>query len=180
MPRGAGPSERIDRPSLVPGGALVLAVLALLLFAAARQVDSAAVASEHRPASPPAARAPDPAPTAEPAWNPARVVADEKAVLDPLSRRTLEDPVRIARDGEFTLQIAFNCSRETALRLLERAASERELYVLPAVAQGGDCYRFCWGAYDRKERATSAVLPESLKSAGLGAPSARRIHELIP
>ena len=179
MPKGDTAIESAGK-GLLPGGALVLAVLAVLGFAAARQIDPAAVVRQ--PAPPPASEpVPAPVPSSEPAWNPARVATDPTMpVLDPLARRTLEDPARITRSGEYTLQIAVACRKETALGLLERANSAADLYVLPATSQGQECYRFCWGTFDTREQAARAVLPSSLKAADLGTPGPRRIHELTP
>ena len=174
MPRGDGPTDRAahgDRRGLLPGGGLVGAVVAVLLFAAARQID------ERRPQAAvtiPVER-PEPAPRSD-----AADTAHSETVLDPLSRRTLEDPVRLARAGSFTLQIAVACRKDTALRLLERAGTSADLYVLPALSGGQECYRFCWGAFDGRDPAVHATLPSNLRSPDLGNPTPRRIADLTP
>jgi hypothetical protein len=169
MARIGSPGE--DAPSelwrqVLSGGGLVLAVAAVLIFAAVRQ-------SPPPPA--PLSRI-EPPPAAEAAVEPLRA-----PVLDPLSRRTLEDPGRIGRSaGDWTLQIAMACQKESAHRLLDRAGGEVDLFVLPATLKGQECFRFCWGIFDSRDAAARATPPASLRGREFGAPAPRRVEDVRP
>jgi septal ring-binding cell division protein DamX len=107
--------------------------------------------------------------------------AGDEPVLDPIARRTLEDPMRLRKSaGRYTAQVAFVCKRESAERLLERAGGAPDVFVLPEAREGQDCFRFCWGTFASREEALAAAgLPAALRD-GLGKPDAKRIAELLP
>lgn len=152
---------------LVSGGGLVLAVGAVLVAGALLETEGTRTAT--RPA-PSFSEAPAEAASAEP-----------EPILDPVSRRTLEDPVRLARTvGPFTLQLAVACRKETAERLLGRVEGAGDLYILPAVAKGQECFRICWGSFDSKEAALRAPRPAALRGPDFRDPAPRRIRELTP
>jgi len=180
-PEDNAPSELWRQ--VLSGGGLVLAVAAVLIFAAVRQTDDVAprTAASRAQAAPPAATSPPPMGDAVVEPTPPAERPLSSPVLDPLSRRTLEDPGRIGRSaGEWTLQIAVACRKESAHRLLDRAGKEEALFVLPAVSKGQECYRFCWGIFDSKDAAARATPPASLRGREFGAPAPRRIEELRP
>jgi len=191
---------------VLAGGGLLAAVCAILVAGAvletplapakAAAVDGARAAEpaprETWSQAPPVAATPGTDEGWQPAQRPVTVVHEEASppaaaasgdepVLDPIARRTLEDPMRLRKSsGRFTAQLAFVCKRESAERLLERAGGSAEVFVLPEARDGQDCFRFCWGAFgSREEAAAAAGLPAPLRD-GLGRPDAKRIAELLP
>lgn len=176
---GAGDDEPGTWGQFLSGGGLILGVGAVLLFSAIRQTESGPTASlpprsAERPAPVSVPALPDPPPDA------GRIEPIEP-VLDPLSRRTLEDPGRLARSAaSWTLQLAVVCRKETAHRLLDRAAGIPDLFVLPAIANGQECFRFCWGTFDSREAAIRAGRPAALRGPDFDEPTARRMREVAP
>ncbi len=199
-------SFRVEWKPLFGGGVLVVSVGAILVLGAFLEVPPASIVAptptssrgssdptplqssvrRSGPASGLARLEPVPARAAEPVGLPS-VPADSRSgpsgnrvVLDPLSRRTLEDPVRLSRGGfSHTLQIAVACRKENAEALLKRAGDSERLYVLPAAVGGQECFRFCWGSYHNREEAARAEadLPAAIRTS-LGRPAPRRIDEV--
>jgi hypothetical protein len=196
--RAAGEGWR----QVLAGGGLLAVVCAILVVAAVLETPLAPAKVEPAAALEPMARqtSADSEPTSrapaaddgwQPAQRPATVIHEDAAagggaagdapVLDPIARRTLEDPMRLRKGSAlFTAQLAFVCKRESAERLLERAAGSTEVYVLPEAREGQDCFRFCWGTFGTREEAlVAAGMPTALRD-GLGKPEAKRIAELLP
>jgi hypothetical protein len=170
-----------DWRQILAGGGLVAAVGVILLLGAILELPSAppapapAVAHEALTSIDGDAE-PGPSFPSEPGPMPA-----PEPVLDPLSRRTLEDPARLLRSADgFTLQVAVVCRRDNAQRLLDRAGASTSLYVLPLAMNGEECFRLCWGTYpSRAEAARAADLPAELRPSG-ASPTVRSIREAVP
>ena len=185
MPREAEDrrNQRAEWRQIASGGGLVAVVAGILFLGAVHETPRAPAASAWETLAP-APLAPVPAPSSvetAPRDEAQEPPAASPTALDPLSRRTLEDPIRLARSsGTFTLQIAVACRRETASRILERASRSAELFVLPATVGGQECFRFCWGTYASRDEAVKAAdLPAALR-AGMERPGVRRIDEVEP
>jgi len=180
-----GKRTRGEWRHIASGGGLVAIVVAILLMGAlhetARTPDAARSELEARGDVPPPAPELVPESLISAPPEAPQDLALARSALDPLSRRTLEDPIRLARSsGTFTLQIAVACRKETASRILNRATSSERLFVLPATVRDQECFRFCWGSYATLLEARKAAdLPAALR-AGLNRPTARRIDEVGP
>jgi hypothetical protein len=69
--------------------------------------------------------------------------------------------------GAYTVQILVACSDDTVRKALDNVEAQ-ELYILPVLYKGRDCYRLLWGLYDTEPRASSATraVPEYFRRGG--------------
>ena len=182
MPRETEERKRLggEWRHIASGGGLVAVVAAILLLGAIHETSRAPGVPSWE-AAPPAAPEVLPESLAQIPREAPQEDGPARPALDPLSRRTIEDPIRMSRSsGSFTLQIAVACRKETASRILERSSGADRLFVLPATVGDEECFRFCWGSYATLEEARKAAdLPAALRM-GMDRPTPRRIDEVRP
>jgi septal ring-binding cell division protein DamX len=88
--------------------------------------------------------------------------------------------LRAAPRGAFSIQILVACSADTVFKALQSAPAP-ELFVLPVNYKGRDCHRLCWGTYDSRERAQSAIhsVPAYFREGG-ASPKVVAASEILP
>ena len=64
--------------------------------------------------------------------------------------------LRAAPGGSYSIQLLIACAPETIAKAVAGAGGP-ELFVVPIRYQGRDCHRVCWGLYDGRARADSAL-----------------------
>jgi hypothetical protein len=173
-------------------GALVVAVLGVLLVAALMQTRPEADSQVELPEpthievgetgpDPLPAEAVDAPPGAEGTRKEVRIepppAADLSRGSDPLTRRTAADLRRLRKPGGvWTLQFASMCDPDRVTALLRSLETHERLYLVPA----GDCYRIWWGRFATREAALSARgVPAELTGMG-DSPFPRVIAESLP
>jgi hypothetical protein len=62
--------------------------------------------------------------------------------------------------------------------LLDQAAGDPQLYLLPALVGAQPCFRLCYGQFADREEAAAARLPDGLRQAGME-PRVRALHEVL-
>jgi hypothetical protein len=186
-----GEDER-ERKRFIAGGAVLVAVAAVLILGAVLQsgpetepvlpdeqymglVEPEAVPAEMPPrpeSEPPAAT---PMPPRNDAPPPAAPSAPRAGSLD-LARRAAEDRTRLAASGpQWTLQFVSLCDPANARSLLESLGASQELHVIRA----GDCYRFCWGRYANRDRAVARRDAVARATGVAGPATPKRIEEAL-
>jgi septal ring-binding cell division protein DamX len=176
--------EGMSRKQAIAAGALVVAVLAVLLLAAVLQTDSEAdvtvelpepteieigeTSLDVLPGDPPEPS--DPAPAVRQSRPPA-------PAADPLAARASADLQRLrSRGGPWTLQFASMCDPDRVAALLGPLERYDDFYLVPA----GKCYRVWWGRFASREQAVAASgVPAELRSIPEN-PFPRLIAEAIP
>ena len=89
---------------------------------------------------------------------------------DPAGAALLFQDLAGAEDpGRFTLQLMIACENETLQNLRARSGDRGSLYFLPFTLKDRGCFRVCWGIYEHKETAGSAIggLTPSLAAEGI-------------
>ena len=133
---------------------------------------------------------PDPRPTATPRVTPAPRPAPVAPAGDAhalLAQGALPDAARAfaaqlapGSRGRFTLQVLVACAPENVQKAVSAVPSP-ELLVLPVNVKGRACYRLCWGVYDSRPAAESALgsLPSYFRQGGVSA-RVSPLVELLP
>jgi hypothetical protein len=114
------------------------------------------------PTSPPVPQTPRPAgPTS---LGEARALMQRGALAE--AARAFAASVRSGQ-GAYSVQILVACSDDTVRKALDNVEAQ-ELYILPVLYKGRDCYRLLWGLYDTEPRASSATraVPEYFRRGG--------------
>jgi septal ring-binding cell division protein DamX len=143
-----------DGKALLSAGGLVLAVAAVFVLGAVlhREVPVAAPEAVDVPA-PLAAAEPVPAPPPPQDVEPVG-----------LAGRTRADLGRAAARAEaWTLQLVVACREEGVQRLLDAAAGDDRLYVLPREVEGRACWAVTWGTFSSEAEAVAASPPAALR-----------------
>ncbi len=175
-------------------GLLLVAVVAVLLFAAVRRTDepfgdpAAGVAAldmeteeAFDPAGMPEPSGSPPEPEATPQTSaPGGGPSGDGSGAGTLAARVMEDRERISRGGGgFTVQLMVACSPETVHRMVSLSGGSKDLYVLPTMYEGRSCYRLCWGTYGTRDAADRATVPAPVRSE-VGKTFVQSIPELQP
>ena len=79
----------------------------------------------------------------------------------------------------FTVQTLTACSPETVQKAVSGTGGTEQLFVLPVVLQGRNCYRLCWGVYDSRQDAESAAPPAYFRQGGVR-PRVSSLADLLP
>ena len=175
---------RDDWPRLLSFGALVVAVLGVLLLGFALRIDRPRDATNERdPAAAPGPRdamrgtePPDPAPPEL-----AADVPPPSAPANRLATRAAMDLERLAATGDgWTAQLAVLCDRTRVTELLDRFGQHAPFYVLPSLQGDNACFRLCWNRYADREAARRADdLPPALRAIE-ARPLPKAIAEIVP
>ncbi len=93
--------------------------------------------------------------------------------------RAFAASVRAAPRNTFSIQLLLACSPETIGKAVAQAGAP-ELYIVPIRYRGRDCHRVCWGLYDGRARAESALrsVPPYFREGG-AAPKVLSTSELL-
>jgi septal ring-binding cell division protein DamX len=85
-----------------------------------------------------------------------------------------------ASRSAYSLQILTACAPETVQKAVNAAGGD-ELFILPVVLNGRACFRVCWGVYDSRKGAETALttIPAYFRQGG-ARPRLSTLAELLP
>jgi hypothetical protein len=128
-------------------------------------------------ASSPPSGAPKPPPTSTPRTGSG---GDGRALLKSgnlaAAARAFQQEISSGSAEKFTLAIGLYCNEENAGRLVAGASGSSEIYVLPTLVEGRNCYRVIWGLYDSREAAERGIpsIPNGLRAGDVAAVAVSR------
>ena len=90
-------------------------------------------------------------------------VGEEPSAAPMLADRARRDRERASRESPgWTLQLVVACKEEGVQRLLDQAAGDPRLFVLPREVGGRACWAVTWGTFATEAAATAATPPPAL------------------
>ncbi len=136
------------------------------------------------PATAPATVRPSPPPTAQPTRPPAAPAGDGRSLLSqgalPEAATAFASALAAGSRSRFSVQLLTACSPETVQKAVH-AVGAGELMILPVTVNGRACYRMCWGVYESRQGAESALaaIPAYFRQGGVR-PRLSPLVELLP
>jgi hypothetical protein len=147
-------------------------------------VATAAPIAAPAPGPTPVAPRPTPPPAVAAQPPPAAAAGDARALLRggslPEAARGFASTLSPGARGRFSIQLLVACSPETVLKAVGSVASD-DLFILPVDYKGRACYRMCWGVYDSRQGAETALaaLPTYFRQGG-ATPRLQPLVDLLP